>query len=58
MNEQTLEQKLDIMYNLTKQVNLKYDEHAILQQYYQELKNYFKQEGSKKEIKNTVEDVN
>jgi hypothetical protein len=44
MNEQnlTLEQKLDIMYNLTKEVNLKYNEHAIIQQYYNEIKESLK----------------
>lgn len=40
MNEQNLTtvQKLEVFYNLTKEVNLKYNEHAILQQYFTELK--------------------
>jgi hypothetical protein len=47
--ELTLAQKLEVMYTLTKQVNLKYDEHAILQQYFEELK----KELSKEDVNNS-----
>lgn len=43
--ELTLAQKLEVMYTLTKQVNLKYDEHAILQQYFEELKKELSKEN-------------
>jgi len=47
--ELTLVRKLEVMYTLTKQVNLKYDEHAILQQYFEELK----KELSKEDVYNS-----
>jgi hypothetical protein len=44
MNEQNLtpEQKLEVMYKVTREVNLKFNEHAILQQYFNELKELLK----------------